>query len=57
MTAVTADVGHLANTVALIQHPTRDIDANFGPAAKMMYSFIALGQPRPVFRAAAARPG
>ena len=30
---IAADVNHIANTVALIQHSTRNIDASVGPAA------------------------
>jgi uncharacterized protein YoxC len=40
MSALTANINHMANTVALIQHSTRNIDANVGPAANMMNSFM-----------------
>ena len=43
MGSLAANVNHMANTVALIQHSTRNIDASVAPAAGMMNSFMPWG--------------
>ena len=43
MVALDANMNHMANTVALIQHSTRNIDASVAPAAGMMNSFMPWG--------------
>jgi len=44
MSALTGNVNHIANTVALIQHSTRNIDASVVPATGMMNSFMPWGR-------------
>ncbi len=40
---ISLDVNHIANTVALIQHSARNLDASVSPAASMMNSFMPWG--------------
>jgi hypothetical protein len=46
MGVLTADVNHMANTVALIQHSARNLDSSIGPAAGIMNSFMPFGAGR-----------
>jgi hypothetical protein len=40
MMALTGNMSHMANTVALIQHSARNLDANLAPAGGMMNTFM-----------------
>ena len=39
---MSADMNHMANTVSLIQHSARNLDASVGPAANMVNSFFPM---------------
>jgi hypothetical protein len=43
MAAMNATTTHMANTVALIQHSARNLDASVGPGMGMMNRFIPFG--------------